>query len=171
MEQGIVSQSMANPTGKDTLSPEAVKQNMNIPANLQNAFDRVSAAGMKIMFSKETNKLMLKGFDPNKVAEQIGKGVVVLMATLLEKSNNTIPPQIIIPVGMYLIAQAADFYEKGGLADVTNEDIATATQIFLYEIIQKSGGDPDQMMSKLGQFDPSQLQQMAQQAAGQQQGV
>ena len=159
--QGIVNQNMANPAGKEVLTPDAVRKNMNLPPHLQNAFDRVATAGMKIMFDKETNKFMLKGFNPNNVAEQLGNGMVVLISMLLEKSNNTMPPEIVIPVGIYLISQAADFYEKGGLADVKNEDIGNAIQIFIFQIISKLGGDPDKMMQRLGQFDPSQLQQAA----------
>lgn len=168
MQPGIVSENMARPHGRSELSPDSIRQNMNMPVHLQNAFDRVIAAGMKLMYDKKTNKLMMQGLDTKPIAQLLGEGTVGLMGILSEQSNGTIPPEVIIPAGMYLIAEAADFYEKSGVLSVSNSDIAEAIQIYIYLIIQKSGGDPDQMVAKLSQFDPSQLAQLAQQSAQQQ---
>lgn len=169
MQAGIVNQQMARPHGRSEISPQAVRESMNMPVHLQNAFDRVIAAGMKLMYDKKTHPLMMQGLDTKPIPQLLGEGVVGLMGILSEQSNNTIPPEVVIPAGIYLIAEAADFFERSGALAVSSSDIAEATQIYIYMIIQKFGGDPDQMMAKLSQFDPSQLQQMAQQAQQQQQ--
>lgn len=171
MQAGIVNQNMQRPHGRSEITPESVRQNMQMPAHLQNAFDRVIAAGMKLMYDKKTNKLMMQGLDTKPIGQLLGEGAVGFMGILSEQSNNTIPPEVIIPAGIYLIAEAADFYEKSGVLAVSSSDIAEATQIYIYMIIQKFGGDPDQMMSKLGQFSPEQLAQIAQQQQQSQQGA
>ena len=168
MQAGIVNQQMARPHGRSDITPQSVRENMQMPAHLQNAFDRVIAAGMTLMYGKKTHALMMQGLDTKPTGQLLGEGVVGLMGILTEQSNNTIPPQVIIPAGIYLIAEAADFFERSGALAVSSADIAEATQIYIYMVIQKSGGDPDQMMAKLGQFSPEQLQQLAQQAQQQQ---
>lgn len=171
MQAGIVNQQMARPHGRSEITPQSVRENMQMPAHLQNAFDRVIAAGMTLMYGKKTHALMMQGLDTKPAGQLLGEGVVGLMGILTEQSNNTIPPEVIIPAGIYLIAEAADFFERSGALAVSSADIAEATQIYIYMIIQKSGGDPDQMMAKLGQFSPEQLQQIAQQTQQQQQGA
>ena len=171
MQAGIVNEQMARPHGRSEITPESIRQNMQMPVHLQNAFDRVIAAGMKLMYGKKTHALMMQGLDSKPAGQLLGEGVVGLMGILTEQSNNTIPPEVIIPAGIYLIAEAADFFERSGSLAVSSADIAEATQIYIYMVIQKSGGDPDQMIAKLGQFSPDQLQQIAQQTQQQQQGA
>lgn len=162
--QGILNQNMARPDAEDEISPEQVRKDMKLPPELQNAYERVVVAGMKMMFSKETNKYMLKQLEgPGSMAEKLGNGIAELMLALFMQSNKTMPPQVIVPAGTELLVQAADFIRKGGIAKVTNRDIGDGIQIMMAKVFQAFGIDPNKLFQKIGQFDPSQLPQMAQQ--------
>lgn len=167
---GILNQNMARPDDSDEISPEQVRKDMKLPPELQNAYERVVVAGMKMMFSKETNKYMLKQLEgPGSMAEKLGNGIAELMLALFMQSNKTMPPQVIVPAGTELVVQAADFIKKSGLAKITNRDIGDGIQIMMAKVFEAFGIDPNKLFQKIGQFDPSQLPQMAQQMQAQQQ--
>ena len=60
---GLINENMARPEAQGEISVESVRSEMNIPPELQNAYERVVVAGMKVMFSKETNKYVLKALE------------------------------------------------------------------------------------------------------------
>lgn len=161
---GILNQNMARPDAKSEISPEQVRKDMKLPPELQQAYERVVVAGMKMMFSKETNKYMLKQLESEgSMAEKLGTGIAELMIALFLQSNKTMPPQVIIPAGTELLVQAADFINKSGLAEVTNRDVGDGIQVMMSLIFRQFGIDPDKLMQRIDQFDPSQIQQMAEQ--------
>ncbi len=171
---GLINESMARPEAGDEITPQSVRQEMKIPPDLQAAYERVVTAGMKVMFSKETNKFVLQAIDgEGSNAEKLGGGVADLMIMLFAQSNKTMPPQIILPAGTELVVQAADFVKKAGLMEVTNRDIGDGIQVMMAKVIEAFGADPKKMFQKIGQFDPSQVQEIVgnQQQAQPQQGV
>lgn len=164
--QGILNQNMARPDAEDEISPEQVRKDMKLPPELQNAYERVVVAGMKLMFSKETNKYLLKALEgQGSMAEKLGNGIAELVLMLFLQSNKTMPPQVIIPAGTELVVQAADFIKKSQLAPVTNRDIGDGIQIMMAQVFRQFGIDPNKLIQKIDQFDPSQIQQMAMQQA------
>lgn len=143
---------------KKTLSPQALQSKMQVPPDLQNAYERVVVAGMKVMFSKQTHGIMLKEIQtPGPVPERLGKGVAGLMLTLFMQSNKTMPPQVIIPAGVYLLAQAADFVEQTGLMQVSDKDIGDGIEVMISIILEKFGAQPGQIEQMLSQYDNSNL--------------
>ena len=156
--QGILNQNMARPEDQDEISPEQVRKDIKLPPELQNAYERVVVAGMKMMFSKETNKYFLKVLEgEGSMAEKLGNGVAELVLMLFLQSNKTMPPQVIIPAGTELVVQAADFIKKSELAPVTNRDIGDGIQIMMAQVFRQFGIDPNKLFQKIGQFDPSQV--------------
>lgn len=163
MAEGIIQDKMVRPQGDD-LTPEAVKNGIKIPPELQEAYDRVVVAGMKIMFSKETHRIMLKEMQKQgPVAQRLGQGIAGLMLIMVKESNDTMPPQIIIPAGIELMMQAVDFMKKTDMAQPTNEDIGQAMQIMITTILEKFGVDPARFEQMLNQFDNTNVQAAAQQ--------
>ena len=155
---GIVNQNMARPDDKSSVTPDQVRKDMKLPPELQQAYERVVVAGMKMMFSKETNKYMLNQLDaPGSMAEKLGSGVAELMLMLFMQSNKTMPPQVIIPAGTELVVQAADFINQAGLAEVTNRDVGDGIQVMMAIILKQFGIDPAKLMRNIDQFDPSQV--------------
>lgn len=172
MEMGIVSKNMARPEAQDDINPQSVRDSnmQNMPPELQNAYERLVIAGMKIMFEKKTNKILLQQLQRDvPMANRLGEGGAALVLILWDRSNQTMPPQLIIPVGTELIVQAADFAKQTGLATITNQDLGDGVQVFLDVIFKKFNIDPQKLQQMMGNFDQSAIEQFAAQGAQQQQ--
>lgn len=172
MDQGIVAGNMARPQSTEDISPLAVREkNMdNMPAHLQHGYERLVTAGMKIMFEKKSNKLLLQQLQRDvPMAKRLGEGTAALVLILWDRSNQTMPPQLIIPVGTELLLQAADFAKQSGIATITNQDIGDGVQVFLNLIFEKFNIDPAKLEQMMGNFDQSKIQEVA--AQQQQQGA
>jgi|MDTB01.1.fsa_nt_gb hypothetical protein len=151
-----------NPEG-DELTPEVIKQNIKLPANLQEAYDRVVLAGKKIIFNKDTNKLVLDAIKgEGSLGIRLGKGISTLMMLLYRESQQTMPPSLIVPAGVCLLGEAADFIRKGKIEPINNNIIAEAIQVFIEATIQNFGGDTNRMYSLFDQFEKEQQQQTQQ---------
>lgn len=152
MANGLIQENMARPEGDD-IDTETIKNNIQMPPELQEAYDRVVIAGMKVMFSKESHKLMLDELQKEgPIAQKLGMGIAGLMLLLFKESNETIPPQVIIPAGVNLLSRAADFIRKSGIDTITNTDIGDATELMISTILQKFGVSPEQMEQMLNQY-------------------
>jgi hypothetical protein len=157
MATGMIQDNMGRPQGND-LSAEAVSNNIKMPPELQEAYDRVVIAGMKVMFSDESHKMMLQFMDE--------EGPARLMLILFKESNETIPPQVIIPAAVQLLMRAADFAKKSGMGEISNKDIAGGIELMIAIILEKFGVDPSQFKQMLDQYDETAVN-----AAQQQMGV
>lgn len=163
MAEGMIKENMSRPEG-DELTLENVKKNMEIPPELQEAYERVVVAGMKVMFSKESHKFMLKEMQgQGPVAQRLGQGIAGLMLLLFKESNETMPPEVIIPAGIELLMQAVDFVRKTDMGEVSNKDIGDATEIMIQMILEKFGVDPQRMEQMLNQYDNTNVDAAAQQ--------
>jgi hypothetical protein len=152
MAEGLIQDKMARPDGDD-LSVETIKENIKMPPELQEAYERVVIAGMKVMFSKESHKLMLDELQKEgPVGQKLGMGIAGLMLLLVKESNSTIPPEVIIPAGINLLTRAADFIRKSEIEKITNADIGDAMEVMISTILQKFGVEPEQMAEMLNQY-------------------
>ena len=152
MAKGIIRDKMARPEGDD-IDTETIKKNINMPPELQEAYERVVIAGMKIMFSKESHKLMLDELQKEgPLGQKLGMGIAGLMLLLFKESNQTIPPEVIIPAGVNLLSRAADFIRKSEIEKITNADIGDAMEVMISTILQKFGVGPEQMAQMLNQY-------------------
>jgi len=166
MATGMIQDNMGRPQGND-LSAEAVSNNIKMPPELQEAYDRVVIAGMKVMFSDESHKMMLQFMDEEGPAdEKLGKGIAGLMLILFKESNETIPPQVIIPAAVQLLMRAAEFAKQSGMGEISNKDIAGGIELMIAIILEKFGVDPSQFKQMLDQYDETAVN-----AAQQQMGV
>lgn len=167
---GLVSENMARPDAEDGVDPKQVREQMQFPPELQDAFLRVVTAGMKLMFSKETQAETLKVLDQEgPMSQKLGEGVALVLMTLFLESNKTIPPQVIIPAGIDLVVQAADFVKQAGLAKITNKDIGDGIQVMMANVFKAFNIDPDKVFANIRNADPNQIAQMVSQQAPAQQ--
>jgi hypothetical protein len=132
------------------ITPQAMRAKMTLPPQLKDAYERVVLAGMKIMFDPSTHQMAMKtlaGDGP--IDERLAKGIAALMGTLIKESNGTMPPPVVIPAGIELIAAAGDFLKKSG-EQITDDDIAGAMADFVQIIFQQGGAKkPEDMRAML----------------------
>jgi hypothetical protein len=140
--------------GGSALTPQALRAKMSLPPNLQEPYMRVVLAGTKIMYSQQMQPQIVKLLQgPGPVSMKLGQGVLALLAMIYDQSNKTMPPQLFVPCGIELVSVAAQFFRKAGIK-VQDSDISDGISVLIQEIMQKAG------------IDPSQLPQLAKQAAG-----
>jgi hypothetical protein len=163
MATGLIQDQMARPEG-DELTPEAITKSIEMPPELQDAYDRVVLAGMKMMFSKESHGAMLRSLQgEGSLGEKLGKGIAGLMLIMVKESNATMPPAVIIPAGIALLMQAVDFMKKTGVAKPTNQDVGDGMEIMITTLMEKFGATPEKLQAALSQFDNQNVQAAAQQ--------
>lgn len=152
MANGLIQDKMARPEGDD-IDTETIKKNISMPPELQEAYERVVIAGMKVMFSKESHKLMLDELQKEgPLGQKLGMGIAGLMLLLIKESNGTIPPEVIIPAGINLLTRAADFIRKSKIEKITNADIGDAMEVMISTILEKFNVDTEQMNQMLNQY-------------------
>jgi hypothetical protein len=153
MATGLIQDEMAQPEG-DELTPESVSKSIKMPPELQDAYDRVVLAGMKIMFSKESHQAMLKELQRGgPIADRLGKGISGLLLMMIKESNYTMPPAVIIPAGIELMMKAVEFLRNTKLAEINNQDIGNAMELMVTTIMGKFGATPEKLQQALSQFD------------------
>ena len=133
----------AAPAGKT--SPDAIRAGLHLSGNQGAQLDRIVLAGKRVMFDQRSHKMFLEQLDgPGTTAQKLGQGVAGLMGLLWQESRQSLPPQLLIPAGMVLVAVAAEFLKKGGM-DVSDQDIAGGIEALVTALLQAGGVDPDKM--------------------------
>lgn len=117
-----------------------------IPEQFQEAFARVVKAGMTVMFDENMHKFMIQELEKEgDIGENAGKAVAGLMMLLFKKSNGTMPQQVIIPAGIYLLMEGADFIEQVTGEQFSPADIGNAVEVFIMEMATAVGVDPERL--------------------------
>ena len=131
------------PAGKT--SPAAIRAGLHLDAKQGAQLDRIVLAGKKVLFSKQSHQMMLKELEgPGTLAQKLGQGVAGLMALLWQESKQSLPPQLLIPAGMVLVAVAGDFLRQAG-EPVTDQDIGGGIEALVTALLQATGVDPDRV--------------------------
>ena len=130
---------------QDELTAESARAQMKLPDQLRQAYERVVDGGLKLMFSPQTREQTLQFMqgagDP---AEKMGEGVAAVMATLFKQSNNTMPPEVIIPAGVELLLHAVDVVKKSG-GEWSQDDTAESMANMVEAIFRQFGTSLDQV--------------------------
>jgi hypothetical protein len=127
---------------------------------LGDAYDRVLTAGMKMMYSPD-NAQMMQDIITNEeipIANKLGEGVANLLLMMDNTGNGTIPKEVLVPVGVALMFEAADYLFELDI-EVTEADLGAALELLIKGVFVGYGIDPakvdqivDDMGAKLG-FD------------------
>jgi hypothetical protein len=131
---------------------EEVQSKIQLPPELQDAYTRVVAAGMKVMFSKETHDAMLQQLAaPGDTATKLGQGVAKVVIFLFNESNGTMPQEVIVPAAMILLIKAAEFINQSGKGKVSDEEIGQAMEILIDSLFEGFGEDRAQLDAAMAQ--------------------
>lgn len=101
------------------------------------AIQRIVAAGMKLLFDKETHGQLFKGINTNDdipLEYELGKGGAGLMLIMYKESGQSMPVEAIIPAGAILLAKACEFIDETNLAPVTDQTYGDALEMMIAEL-------------------------------------
>lgn len=147
---GILQQAKPAPKGPQAapdgdLSPASMLGKMKLSPQQQPQLARIVEAGKRVMFDEKTHHLMLESMNGQGPIEQkIGGGVVSLLGMLWHESKQSIPPELIIPAGVVLVAEACDFLNQSG-SPVTPERQGAATEFMIDTIFKGAGVDSNNL--------------------------
>ena len=122
---------------------------------MRDAYERVLTAGKKMMYAPETAEAVhgLILDDEVPMANKLGEGVANLVIMMDNQGNGTIPKDVLIPVGVTLLFEAADYMFECGM-DVTDQDLSDGMEIMVYGIYEGYNiprEEVDQVVDKLAE--------------------
>jgi len=140
------------------LSPASMLARMKLSPKQKPQLDRIVEAGKRVMFDEKTHHLMLESMQGDAPIEQkIGGGVVSLMGVLWNESKQSLPPELVIPAGVVLVAEACDFLNQSG-SPVTPEQQGAATEFMIDTIFKGAGVDSNNLEGTAQQGQAAQNQ-------------
>lgn len=129
----------------DDLSPASIMAKMHVNEKQKPQLARIVEAGKRVMFDKKTHYMMLESMNGDGPIEQkIGGGVVSLLGILWKESKQSLPPELIVPAGAVLVAEACDFLNQSG-SPVTPEQQGGATEFMLDTLLQAAKVDSNKL--------------------------
>ena len=129
------------------------------------AYDKIVAAGTKVIYDKETFSELIKGIETsNDPVLEVADGIVGVLGVLYKQSRKTMPLTPMISAGMTLLIDALDFLEQAGMATIDKETLGKATTMYMNSLLSKMGLTPEKMQGMLSQVrstmdDPQKMKQ------------
>lgn len=141
------------------MTPDSVRKGMKLPKGMEAAYDKIIKAGLRVMFDPSTREdtaafIEESGGDPAKLAE----GVTAVVVSLFQESNQTMPPNLLIPAGIELLVHASEVANNSGM-QFGKEQIAEAMSQVVQQILTKFGATPEQMQKMMSGMDSGQSAQ------------
>ena len=116
------------------LAGEIFKQ---LPPELHQPLKQLLTAGMKLLFSKESHELTLKGInetDDVPLSDELAVGAVSLFKLMLGKAKGQVPGEIVMPAAAILIARVLEFLQESGSTEVSDQVFSDAMEMFKAKI-------------------------------------
>jgi hypothetical protein len=138
---------MASSAAGQKLTPEVVLANLKIPPAQMPMFSNIVKAAMTILLAPQMEKSIVGHFQGGQPAgQELAQGVLLVVLTVVREGKGTVPPRLLVPVGVYLCAKFGQFLNKAGAAKLSDQDIAQAMHTFTHDLAveaqnaqQKSG--------------------------------
>ena len=131
------------------ITAQNFRANMKVPPKLQKQYELAVRTGLRLMFDEGMREETLKYMDGSEaMPKKIGEGISAVVEFIATEANGTFPGELVIPVGVELIAHAVEVAEKAGLP-VEPNDVAEGMAAFIETILTKAGATPEQMQQML----------------------
>ena len=127
----------------------AVEQ--KVPAEQQDALQRILLAGQRILYDKQTNTEVEKRIQESKTpAEAAGGGALELLGILAHESRGTLPPKLVGPSAIILMTEILDYLKQTGRIKGDAADLETAARALSETMMKGSGVTPEAFDQILG---------------------
>ncbi len=127
----------------------AVEQ--KVPAEQQDALQRILLAGQRILYDKQTNTEVEKRIQESKTpAEVAGGGALELLGILAHESRGTLPPKLVGPSAIILMTEILDYLKQTGRIKGDAADLETAARALSETMMKASGVTPEAFDQILG---------------------
>jgi hypothetical protein len=105
----------------------------SVPAELKDDYLKIVVAGMKLMYSEQTNKMSLMAL--TRAAGKVGPyratalGVVALLGIIYRESKGKMSTPAAFPAAIVLLCYALEFLERTANLEVNEQNFALMTQM------------------------------------------
>lgn len=118
-----------------------------IPKGQEDAYARIVAAGVKIMYSPGMRPELQHEIQRDvPVAQKMADAVAGLMLTMDKQAKGGLPVEAIMPAGLELLSEAADVLIAAG-QPVTMDDWHDAAKFFYVTVARKFGAKDEEIMA------------------------
>lgn len=137
---------------------EAVRA--KVPPAQMKAFEKIVAAGVKVMFAESMHKLILQQFQSaDNPADAAGEGTAKLMGILISQSKGTMPMEAGLPASDVILLEVLDMLEELGKLKVDKDTLAEAAQSKASALMQLFGITPQKLDEMMAKAKPQEQQQ------------
>lgn len=136
--------------GQVDVAPIIEDAKAKIPAEQRPMFDKIVLSGMRIMFdpqSKHMTDEMLEKDGP--LATRLSEGIITLIYLLYERSNKTLPPQLIVPATLVLTLEAFRYVQESKDPEATKEVLGEAVADAVQGVMDRFGATQDKLPALL----------------------
>ena len=115
---------------------------MEMPVQDQESLQKVVMAGMKLMYDPKIFPMFEQGLKSKApLPDMLAAQAVGLLKLLMDKSQGTIPKNVILPAAVMLMLEMGDFMVKAKMAQPTQADMQAAVKKVV-ELAMKVFGAP-----------------------------
>ena len=140
---------------------QAVKA--KVPPAQMKAFEKIVAAGVKVMYSESMHKLILQQFQSDdNPAQAAGEGAAKLMGIMINQSKGTMPMEAGLPASDVILLEILDMLEELGKLKIDNKTLDEAAQSKASALMQLFGITPQKLDEMMAKAKPQEQQQPAQ---------
>jgi len=111
----------------------------NQPQNSE-AMQKVVMAGMKLMYDAKIFPMFADALEKDPSPMGIAKQTAGLMKILMDKSQGSIPKNVMIPAAVALLFEMAGFMVQAGMPKPSDEDMQGALKALVQMMVQVFGG-------------------------------
>lgn len=117
-----------------------------IPPEVADQVQRVTAAGMKLMYAPDMRQQLMQEVNRQvPIPQKLAEATTGMMLTLDQKSRGGIPAKAIFPAAMELLGEAAEVLSASG-QKVSQQDYNDAARLMFVLIARKMGAKDEQIM-------------------------
>lgn len=104
------------------------------------AMQKVVMAGMKLMYDAKVFPMFAEALEKDPSPMGIAKQTAGLMKILMDKSQGSIPKNVMIPAAVALLFEMAGFMVQAGMPKPSDEDMQGALKALVQMMVQVFGG-------------------------------
>lgn len=130
------------------MNPQELKSNFKVPPQLQNKFEAMVAACMKVLYS-DTFKDALTSPGDGENAKDMAKAAFSILVLVNREFGGKLPGELFLPVGLYLIAEIADFTNQADVDKIDAAEIGQAMEIFIGILMKQANATGAQIEQAL----------------------
>lgn len=148
LSQQIEDQAVAQEQQGGTIDAQAIIDDMasKVKPEHKDLFEKVLISGGRVMFDKRSHDMALEELKAEGPMEQkLSVGIMKLMAIVWEKSNNTLPQELLLPAAVAFTLMAYEYMQESGDPSVNPAMLSEAIDLTLEGIAQQMGSSMEEI--------------------------